>query len=213
MRTTNLGQAFETLWNGTPLMRFRVEQYHALIAHGIIMEGEPYELLDGLIVRKNRSAHGEDPARVSPPHSWAVMNLADFGRKFERLGCHVQTQQPITLPRYNEPEPDGAIVMGTIDDYHKRHPGPKDVLCVIEVADASLHLDRTAKQRIYADSGIPQYVIINLPDRVVEVYTQPLVGKGRYGQSITLGPSQSVAIRAARGRELKVAVRRLIPRS
>lgn len=90
-------------------------------------------------------------------------------------------------------------------------PAQRNVPCVIEVADASLRHDRTAKQRIYADSGIPQYVIINLPDRVVEVYTEPLRGKGRYGQSITLGPSQSIAIRAARGRELKVAVRRLRP--
>jgi Uma2 family endonuclease len=71
--------------------------------------------------------------------------------------------------------------------------------------------DRTIKQRIYANAGIPQYVIINLPDRVVEVYTQPLVGKGRYGQAVTLGPAQSVVFHIARGRELKVAVRRLLP--
>ncbi|NLX96074.1 MAG: hypothetical protein GXY83_07850 [Rhodopirellula sp.] len=41
---------------------------------------------------------------------------------------------------------------------------PAAVLCVIEVADASLHHDRTVKQQIYADSGLPQYIILNLPE-------------------------------------------------
>ena len=50
---------------------------------------------------------------------------------------------------------------------------------MIEVADSSLGLDRTTKLGIYAAAGIPQYVIVNLPERVVEVYTVPMNGKLR----------------------------------
>jgi hypothetical protein len=80
---------------------------------------------------------------------------------------------------------------------------------VIEVADASLRLDRTTKLRVYADSGIGQYVIINLVDRVVEVYTEPMAQ--RYGRSVTLGLKDRVEFAAAKGKRLAVPVRKLLP--
>lgn len=123
----------------------------------------------------------------------------------------MRTQAPVTYPPYDEPEPDGAIALGTFEDYREHHPGEGQVLCAIEVADSSLYRDRTTKLRIYANSGIGQYVIINLPDGVVEVYTQPVVGKGRYAQSTTLSPRQRVEFPAARGKRLSVPVRSLLP--
>ena len=50
---------------------------------------------------------------------------------------------------------------------------------MIEVADSSLHRDRGTKQRIYADAGIPQYVIVNLIEQVVEVYERAASGTGK----------------------------------
>jgi Uma2 family endonuclease len=182
-----------------------------MIVNGILEEGSPYELLDGQVVRKLRSAAGEDPLRVSSLHATAVLLLGRLDREFAKLGCHMTTQQPIALTPFDEPEPDGAIVRGTIRDYAKRQPGPADLQCLIEVADASLGRDRGYKQRIYADSGIPVYVIVNLPDRVVELYTEPLKGKGRYGRSVTLSPEQKVELPAAGGKSLKVPIRRLLP--
>ena len=44
---------------------------------------------------------------------------------------------------------------------------------VVEVADASLPEDRTRKKTIYARASIPFYWIVNLPDRVIEVYSNP----------------------------------------
>jgi Uma2 family endonuclease len=137
--------------------RYTVDDYHRMIEEGTLEEGAPFELLDGQVVRKLRNATGEDPITVGDDHRVAVLRLGKLDRKFEKLGCHVTTQQPLALPPFDEPEPDGAIVRGTIDDYTNRKPGPADVLCVIEVADASLRRDRGYKQRIYADSGIPVY--------------------------------------------------------
>ena len=144
-------------------------------------------------------------------HTTAVGRLGDLNPKLKRFGCHIRLQVPATLPPFDEPEPDGAIVKGDDKRYVDRHPGAGDVLCVIEVADASLRRDRGYKQGIYADSGVAQYIIINLPDDVVEVYTQPIRGKGRYGQVETLSAKQVVSFNVGRGKTLKSPVRRLLP--
>jgi Uma2 family endonuclease len=188
-----------------------VGQYHQLIAGGVLPEGEPYELLQGHLVRKNRSATGEDPVTVGHEHAAVVRRLAKRSAQLQPLGCFLQTQQPITLPPFNEPEPDGAIVNGNEEDYDQRHPAADDVLCVIEVADASLHRDRTVKQQIYADSGLPQYIILNLPERCAEVYTQPLAGNGRYGRLATLSPDQELILPAPGQRQLRVPIEDLLP--
>jgi Uma2 family endonuclease len=188
-----------------------VDQYHRMIETGILPEGKPIELLDGYLVRKDRSSRGEDHLTVGQAHFWAVNNLAKLGRHFERLGCHLQTQQPVLLSDCDEPEPDAAVILGVLDDYRDRKPSAADVTCVIEVADSSLNHDRTTKLRIYASAGIGQYVILNLAEGVVEVYTQPLKEKGRYQQSQTLVPGQKVSLVAARGKALTMPVRKLLP--
>jgi Uma2 family endonuclease len=195
----------------TMLFPLTVEQYHGMLEAGIIADGEPYELLDGCLVRKDRSSAGADPMTVGYEHAWVVKQLAELNARFKRLGRHIQTQQPVTLPLHSEPEPDAAVVRGIAADYRGRHPGPAEVLCIIEVADASLPRDRGLKLRVYAQSGVPCYVILNLPDRVVEVYTEPLTEAGRYGRAITLTPRERVAFPAPRGRQLTVPVRRLLP--
>jgi len=193
------------------IYRHSVNEYHRMIADGNIEEGAPYELLDGQIVHKIRAASGEDPSTVGPRHMTAVTRLGDLDRKFKRFGCHIRLQGPITLPPYDEPEPDGAIVIGSSDDYRDRHPKASEVLFAIEVADASIRRDRGYKQRIYANSGIPIYFIVNLVDGVIEAYNRPMKGKGRYGQVETLSPKQAVIFIMPAGNIVKVPVRRLLP--
>jgi Uma2 family endonuclease len=43
----------------------------------------------------------------------------------------------------------------------------------VEVADSSLARDRGQKLRLYARAGITVYWIVNLPEAVVEVYSDP----------------------------------------
>jgi Uma2 family endonuclease len=163
------------------LVGLTVEQYHLMIDRGILEEGTPIELLDGILVRKDRAKAGEDPMTVGLEHIWAVENLGEILSAAKSLGYYVRIQQPITLPPDGEPESDGAIVRGTKDDYRGRKPVAADISCVIEVADSSQDRDRGTKQRIYADAGIGQYVIINLFEKTVEVYEGPTRGSGRYG--------------------------------
>jgi Uma2 family endonuclease len=191
--------------------KITVDEYHRMIDAGILKSGEPYELIGGFLVFKDRSARGEDRMTIGREHLWAVKNLARLGPRLARLGFHMQTQGPVVMTGHDEPEPDGAIIRGNEDDYKKRKPAAADVTCVIEVADSSVDNDRTEKLATYADSGIPQYVIINLPDRVVENYTEPQVGKGRYARVETLRPGEKVNFALARGRVLQMSVRNLLP--
>jgi Uma2 family endonuclease len=186
-----------------------IEQYHSMIAHGVLPEGEPYELIDGKLRRKNRSRTGEDPMTVGDQHTWVVKKLAKLDRQLDALGCHMQTQQPIVLPPRSEPEPDGSIIRGSDDDYAGIKPTAADVLCVIEVADSSLQYDRTIKVQMYASAQIQQYVIFNLVDMVVEVYSEPV--DNAYGRPLLLHRGQEVAFRVGDGKTLNVPVDRLLP--
>lgn len=73
-----------------------------------------------------------------------------------------------------------------------------DVVLVIEVADATLERERTIKQRIYARAGIAIYWILNLRDRQLEVYTEPLADtterEAHYGQIRIYGEMEYVAV-------------------
>jgi Uma2 family endonuclease len=197
--------------DGGRVVPLTVKQYHQMIQHGILREGEPYELLNGLLVRKDRSAAGGDPMTTGHHHVLAVKLLVELNPKLRRLGCHMSSQQPLSLPPHDEPEPDGAIVKGAPTDYRNRNPAPGDVTCVIEVSDSSLQQDRDAKSRIYASAGIPMYLIVNLVDRTIEQYTQPSPKKGRFEQSAVLRRGDRIELPAAGGKILKVAVRSLLP--
>lgn len=186
-----------------------VNDYHRMIEEGLLPEGEPFELIEGQILRKERQGQGEDPMTVGHKHAVAVNALTLLNPKLMKRGCHMRVQQPITLPPYNEPEPDGAVVVGRNEDYSDHHPSAKEVLCVIEVSEATSEHDRTNKLRVYAKSGIKQYVIINLVDRVVEIYTQPMAEKGRFGQTVTLTERQQVTLLIAK-KGLVVPVKRLL---
>ena len=150
-------------YTNEPIFRLTVDQYHELIRTGKLGEDDPVELLEGILVYKTPK---------NTPHTTATQ-LAR--RAFERLmpaGWHYIAQDPVTLAD-GEPEPDGAVVRGTIEDYARSHPGPDDLALVIEVADTSLARDRGLKLRSYARAGVPQYWIVNLTDGQVEVYDDP----------------------------------------
>ena len=72
----------------------------------------------------------------------------------------------------SEPEPDLAVVRRDVRERLGRHPSPDDVALVVEVAETSLRRDRY-KCEIYGKAGIPVYWIVNLPDRQIEVYSDP----------------------------------------
>jgi Uma2 family endonuclease len=142
---------------------FSVDDYHKMIETGILREGAPVELIEGVVLCRMSK---------NPPHETACQRVR---KRIERLipgGWDVRPQAPVTLPT-SEPEPDVSVARGDDTDYEARHPGPADLGLVVEVADSSLADDKGIMLRMYARAGIVRYWIVNVPDRQIEVYTQP----------------------------------------
>lgn len=146
--------------------RLTVEQYHAMGRYGILGADDKVELLEGMLVQKMVK---------HPPHRFATQMLRDLLGSIVPAGqWFVDDQEPVTTSD-SEPEPDLMIVHGTRRQYlaADRHPGPADVRVVIEVSDSTLPTDRGVKRRVYARAGVPQYWIVNVAERQVEVYSDP----------------------------------------
>mgnify|MGYP001040590038 CR=1 FL=1 len=163
--------------------RFRVEDYERLAACGGLDEDAPIELLDGVIVKKTTR---------NPPHSaccgLCMKALADI----IPAGFLVRKEDPVRLPPLSMPEPDVAVVRGAERDFVARHPGPSDVVLIVEVADSSLDRDRGPKRDLYAQAGIPIYWVVNLVDRCVEVYSDPR--DGAYAAASVMGEGGAVEL-------------------
>ncbi len=185
------------------LYRLTVEQYHAMLHAGILKDGDPVELLEGLLVQKMTK---------NLPHTFATQQLRDFLRDKLPAGWVVNDQEPVTTDT-SEPEPDAAALRGSRRDYLSRRPSPQDVGLVVEVADSSLARDRGPKKRIYAEVGIVIYWIVNLVDRQIEVYTDP-TGPAEtpdYRQHRDYGPTQAVPL-VIDGREIaQLPVQDILP--
>src|SRR4051794_9689051 len=122
-----------------PVYRLSVEQYHAMIRHGILTDDDPVELLEGILVQQMGK---------NPPHTFATQFIRDELPPMMPAGLwFVSDQEPITTTD-SEPEPDVFIVRGRRRDYlaQDRHPGPADMGLVIEVSESTLATDRGTKR-------------------------------------------------------------------
>jgi Uma2 family endonuclease len=172
-----------------------VEQYHQLQSAEVLPEGLPIELIDGLLVRKDRSSKENKGTNHSPRHAGSVARIQRYlDQRMLAYDGHARCQLPVTLTDDSEPEPDVALVAGPPGAYETRHPGPADILAAVEVADSSLAFDRSVKQRLYATARIPTYLIVNLIDRQIEVYEAPDATRGRYAQRTDFKPGETAQL-------------------
>lgn len=174
-------------------------EYDRLIEIGAFRPGDPIELLGGdLVVAEPQSG----------PHYTAIYLAEEALRRVFGPGWLVRTQAPIALDDESEPEPDVAVAQGPPREFSRQHPA-RPVL-VLEVALSSLTLDRDHKGSLYARAQLEDYWIVNLVDRVLEVYRQPVPDATaafgwRYASRQALGPEASVAPLAAPAARVSVA--------
>ena len=192
------------------LVPISVEQYHQMIEDGIVPEDSTVELLRGLLVRKDRGTLGEDSMGHSPLHTAVIAMLTKLVARMDNEAYHLQFQLPVSCAPDGEPEPDGSIVRGSPRDYLDRIPTAADVSCVVEVAHSSLERDRQDKLPIYAGAGIAQYVIINLQNKTIEVYTDPDSQAELYRTKVTLDANQTLQLRLPVG-EFAVSAKEILP--
>lgn len=149
---------------GVRTRRFSVEEYHQMVLAGILKEDDRVELIAGEII---------EMTPIGPRHSFCVARLTDhFAVSLHGLAV-VWVQSPIRLSPDSEPQPDVAVIRSPLTRYADTHPGPDDVLLVIEVADTTVDHDRLRKIPLYARAGIPETWLVNLPAEVIEVHRDP----------------------------------------
>ena len=142
--------------------RWTREAFERLGETGVLPPDARVELVNGTLVEM--SPQGSQ-------HATAIRKVEEALRNAFRDGFDVRTQLPLALSETDEPEPDVAVVPGTIDDYRDAHPS--EAVLAVEVADTSLDFDRSTKLRAYARGAVPAYWILNLRDRSLEVYRTP----------------------------------------
>ena len=76
-------------------------------------------------------------------------------------------------------------------------------LLVIEVAESSLARDLRVKPSIYAAASVPEYWVVNLVDRVLEVFRRP--EEGRYLEQVRLTTSARVSPEAWPDLDLEIS--------
>jgi Uma2 family endonuclease len=143
-----------------PIRLLRRRDYEQLAEAGAFDPTERIELLEGVIYKMSP---------IGGKHARVIARLTRWlgGALDERWDVISQSSYEAT--DLSMPEPDIAIAPAAAT---RR---PDDAHLVIEVAETSVGHDRY-KARIYAQSGVPEYWIINLRDRVVEIHRSPRDG-------------------------------------
>ena len=148
-----------------PTCEVTVEEFYRMADEGAFAPDARMELLDGEII---------EMLPIGPFHASSTRRLTKY---FSRLGGDrwlVDTQNPVLLNNHSLPQPDFTLLRSVEGEYQTEHPGPGDVILLVEVSDSSLRFDQGRKLVAYAQAGIKEYWIVNLVKRWVEVYREPL---------------------------------------
>ena len=162
--------------------RFDVDDYHRMAEAGILTEDDRVELIDGEILAMTP---------IGPRHNASVNRATRALVTAARDQAIVQVQGSVRLDRFHEPQPDCVLLRPRPDFYASQLPGPRDIVLVIEIAESSLQYDREVKGRIYAESGVPEYWLVDVDDHTVSRFTEPR--DGAYRTLRRCHPGESIA--------------------
>ena len=109
----------------------------------------------------------------TPPQIYSEMSGRELLQAAFGEGHYISARHPLEFDAHNEPEPDLAVIVGNIRDFPKHHPGPQNVRLIVEIPVETLRYDRYKKAQIYAKANIPEYWILILKNRTLEVRRDP----------------------------------------
>ena len=147
--------------------RFTVDEYSRMADAGILSEDDRVELIDGAIVNM---------VPIGALHAGVIIRLNHLLSRLVGDRAMISPQNPVRLSDFSEPLPDVMLLCPRQDFYTSAHPGPGDVLLLMEVADSSVDYDRSVKVPLYARHSVPEVWVIDLQRGLVEVYRDPAPG-------------------------------------
>lgn len=143
--------------------RWTREEYYRAGDLGLFGPEERLELIGGEVIKK--------PRPMTPAHAFGICVVGDAVRAILPSGYLISTQLPMSIGADSDPEPDVSVVAGSPRDFTENHPTMAAL--VVEVADSTRRFDRTVKSSLYASAGVPEYWILLLPDRALEIHRDP----------------------------------------
>lgn len=165
-----------------PRKRFSADEVVSMVEHGLL-DGERVELVGGEMVQ------------MSPKGSrHVVITSRVASRLADALGGRAWVAQEPTLRcgPSDLREPDVAVLRGQADDYLDAFPSGQHALLVVEIAQTSQRYDRE-KAETYARAGVPEYWLVDLEARRVEVRRDP-TPDGIYARFELLGEEEDLAV-------------------
>jgi Uma2 family endonuclease len=150
-----------------PYLIRSIAEYHRMAGAGLLEESDQVELIEGELV---------DMEPICSRHAFWVDRIAEALGRGSRAAHMVRAQNPVMSGELSEPQPDIALVKR--NNYADRHPGPDDILLIIEVAD-TLEYERDVKLALYASNGIPEVWLIDVNAGELTVYCEPAEGQFR----------------------------------
>jgi Uma2 family endonuclease len=176
--------------------RWTREEYYQLAEKGFFPPGKRVELIDGVIYEMSPQ---------KSPHATGILLVTEALRATFPQGHQIRVQLPLALDDHSEPEPDLAVVVGGPRDYLEDHP--ETAVLIVEISHSSSFHDRERKRSRYARSAIPEYWIIDVAGKQLEVYRNP--GEGSYQTRLILKAGDTIAPLASP--EAAIAVADLLP--
>ena len=173
-----------------PRHLWTVEEFHRMGEVGLLDADARVELIEGEIVEM--APIGDAHAAISNRLN-RLLVLAVGERAIIAVG------NPVRLSLHSEPQPDFSVLRPRAE-YQTRGPRPEDVMLAIEVSDTTLRRDQRVKLALYASAGIPEFWIVNLEAREIEVHRSPAgntygaVDRKRPGDVATIEALPGVAI-------------------
>jgi Uma2 family endonuclease len=174
--------------------RFTVAEFARLAGTGCLRPDERLELVDGEVVQM--SPIGERHAACVDFLTQRLSGVA-AGRAIVRV------QGPLAIPTDSELYPDVALLRPRDDFYRSHKPAGEDTLLVVEVSDTTLAYDRDVKAPICGKGGVPEFWLVDLGGRRVEIYCEPSASGYRLRRTVL--PGETVVFEAIPGLAVAVA--------
>lgn len=139
---------------------FTVAEYHKMAEVGILPE-RGVELINGEIINMSP---------IGTKHAAMVDKLLRLLAVVVPEDVVLRIQNPFLANDLSEPEPDICLVKLRPDYYESSLPQGQDILLIIEVADTTFTYDNKVKRALYAQSGVPEYWVLDLNKQQIHVY-------------------------------------------
>jgi Uma2 family endonuclease len=163
-------------------------EYEMMAELGLFAD-ERVELIEGVVLCMSPEG---------APHGATIQRLTQILVLALHPRAAVRVQSAFAASDGSEPAPDVAVVPP--GDYDDAHPHQADL--VIEVADRSLAKDRGVKATLYAQSGVPEYWVVNLQSKLIEVHTD--IVQGTYARVSPYRSAETIRIQRFPDVEIRV---------